>query len=108
MEHGTDVPIVVPGLPTGSSNSTTSTSPTSLTQTKIPRQVQQQYDVEIPAVQHKETSCVIPSNWREIVRTSMPVQGTLARFARMVGGPHGKSSGRRSVSITGHTRKHFS
>ena len=59
---GNNVAIVVPKLSTGSSSSTT-----------IPLlQVQQQHDVEVPAVQYWETSCAIPSNYWEIART--PIQ----------------------------------
>ena len=76
---------------------------------QIPRQVQHLHDVEVHAVEHWETSCTTLKIQKTNMRTlnkalgiqSHDLPGWLENFTQ-------KSCGRRSFSIKGDTRKHFS
>ena len=101
---------MVPGLTNGSSRSTASTSPTSLTQdstadaSSSPATIRRRSTSSPPLGNQSRDSTNTKTK-----KDTDPVQGDpVARFARLFEGPHKKSRTWGSVSITGHTRKHFS
>ena len=98
------MPIVVPGLSTGVSSSTACTSRTSITQNST------EESSSSPATIRRRSTSSPPlgnqvrdsTHTKKIKRHRSGAGRLVARFARMVGGLHRKkSSGRKSVSITG-------
>ena len=105
------MPIVVPGISTGSSNSTASTSPTSLPQDSTEDSASNPATVR----RRSASSPVLGDQLRDSEQSegdgedTDPVQGSLLRgLPQWLEDFTDKPSGLRSVSIKGHTRKHFS
>ena len=103
------VPLVVPGQSTVSSSSSASASLASLPQdtsddSSSSPTITRRRSANIPASGNLQK----PQNDNLKKDTGTGTGKQVVRFARVVGGIHGKSQRRNGVSIKGHTRKHFS
>ena len=106
------VPIVVPGSSTSSSGSAASSSLTSLTQdtegsTSSPATIRRR-STSSPPLGNQLRDYTETNNKNNKTRTPIRYRETCCEICQVGGRVHRKSRRRRSVSITGHTRKHFS